>query len=56
LYDQQKKPNVVGFIGGLGGRDIPIEGFKYMIRRALEKEKAIERGEEIETEMIGIRE
>ncbi len=56
LYDQRKKPNVVGFIGGLGGRDIPIEGFKYMILRALEKVKAIERGEEIEMEMIGIRE
>jgi pyruvate ferredoxin oxidoreductase alpha subunit len=56
LYDQRKKPNVVGFIGGLGGRDIPIEGFKYMIQRALEKVKAIERGEEIEMEMIGIRE
>jgi pyruvate ferredoxin oxidoreductase alpha subunit len=55
LYDQRKKPNIVGFIGGLGGRDIPIEGFKYMVSRALEKVKAIERGEEIEAEMIGIR-
>ncbi|NQE04297.1 Pyruvate synthase subunit PorA, partial [ANME-1 cluster archaeon GoMg1] len=56
LYDQQKKPYVVGFIGGLGGRDILIEGFEYMIRSALEKVKAIKRGEEIETEMIGVRE
>jgi len=56
LYDLRKKPNVVGFIGGLGGRDIPIEEFKYMIQSALGKVKAIERGEEIETEMIGIRE
>ncbi len=56
LYDKRKKPNIVGFIGGLGGRDIPVKGFKYMVNRALEKVKAIERGEEIETEMIGIRE
>jgi len=56
LYDQRKKPDIVGFIGGLGGRDIPVEGFKYMVSRALEKVKAIARGEEIEAEMIGIRE
>jgi len=56
LYDDRKKPAIVGFIGGLGGRDISIDGFKYMIRQAEEKKKAIERGEEIDTEMIGIRE
>ncbi len=56
LYDKRKDLNIVGFIGGLGGRDIPVKGFKYMVNRALEKVKAIERGEEIETEMIGIRE
>lgn len=56
LYDQRKKPSVVGVIGGLGGRDIPIEEFEYMIRSALEKVKAIERGEEIEPELIGVRE
>jgi len=56
LYDKMKRPNIVGFIGGLGGRDISVEEFKIMIRKAEEKAKAIERGEEIETEMIGIRE
>lgn len=56
LYDKRKKPNIVGFIGGLGGRDILVEGFKSMTRKAEEKAKAIERGEEIETEMIGVRE
>ncbi len=56
LYDQRKKPNIVGFIGGLGGRDISVDEFKYMIREAQKKEKAIEKGEEIEAEMIGIRE
>ncbi len=56
LYDLRKKPNIVGFIGGLGGRDISVNEFKYMIREAQEKEKAIERGEDVEVEMIGIRE
>lgn len=56
LYDKRKDLKIVGFIGGLGGRDIPVNGFKYMVNRALEKVKAIERGEEIETEMIGVRE
>ncbi|MCW3130086.1 MAG: hypothetical protein N2V75_08335 [Methanophagales archaeon] len=56
LYDKMKRPNIVGFIGGLGGRDISVEEFKIMIRKAEEKAKRIERGEEIETEMIGIRE
>ncbi len=56
LYDQQKRPNVIGFIGGLGGRDILVDEFKYMVRKAEEKEKVIEKGGRIETEMIGIRE
>ncbi len=56
LYDKRKDLKIVGFIGGLGGRDVPVNEFKYMVNRALEKVKAIERGEEIETEMIGIRE
>ena len=56
LYDMRKELRIVGFIGGLGGRDITIEGFKYMVTKAQEKVKAIERGEEIETEIIGVRE
>ncbi len=46
----------MGFIGGLGGRDIQISEFKYMVTQAQEKVKAIERGEEVETEIIGVRE
>jgi len=56
LYERRKKLSIVGFIGGLGGRDLSVNDFKYMVSRALEKMKAIEQGEEIETEMIGIRE
>ncbi len=56
LYDKHEKLSIVGFIGGIGGRDISIDEFKYMVRRASEKAKARERGEELEAEMIGVRE
>ena len=46
------KTKVVGFIGGLGGRDISVEEFKQMVSRGLEvAEKGIE-----EVQMIGVRE
>lgn len=53
LYDMRKDVQVAGFIGGLGGRDIQIDGFKYMLHRALERVKT---GELLEPEMIGVRE
>jgi len=56
LYDKRKELSIVGFIGGLGGRDIPIDGFKEMVNLALERVKMVERGEEMEPEMIGVRE
>jgi pyruvate ferredoxin oxidoreductase alpha subunit len=56
LYDKRKDLNIVGFIGGLGGRDITIEGFRHMVDRALARVKTVEPGEEIEPEMIGVRE
>ncbi|MBE0516436.1 MAG: pyruvate ferredoxin oxidoreductase [Methanophagales archaeon] len=56
LYEKRKELNIVGFIGGLGGRDIPIDGFKYMVNRAVERVKAAEWGEEMGPEMIGVRE
>lgn len=56
LYDKRGDLSIVGFIAGLGGRDIPTRDFKYMVNRASEKAKAIERGEALETEMIGVRE
>ena len=55
LYQMENKPHVIGFIGGLGGRDIPIAGFKYMVKRAQERVK--EKKEEMEeTELFGVRE
>jgi pyruvate ferredoxin oxidoreductase alpha subunit len=34
LYDQPKRPKVVNYIIGLGGRDVTVEGFMDMVRRA----------------------
>ena len=56
LYDKREDLKIVGFIAGIGGRDITIEDFKYMINRAAETAKAVDRGEGIATEMIGVRE
>jgi len=56
LYDMRKDLRIVGFIGGIGGRDITMAEFKYMINRAVEKAKVIEPEEEIAVEMIGVRE
>jgi hypothetical protein len=40
-------------VGGLGGRDISVAEFKYMINRGT---KLAEKGEEGGVEMIGVRE
>jgi pyruvate ferredoxin oxidoreductase alpha subunit len=53
LYPQEKRPKVVGFIGGLGGRDISVEQFKQMVTKGLER---AEKGIEEEAEIIGVRE
>jgi pyruvate ferredoxin oxidoreductase alpha subunit len=53
LYNEEERPKIVNFIGGLGGRDLHIEEFKYMVKRAIE---ISERGLKEEFEMIGVRE
>jgi pyruvate ferredoxin oxidoreductase alpha subunit len=53
LYGQEKRPWVVSFIGGLGGRDISMEGFKEIITRGME---IAEKGSENEFEIFGVRE
>ncbi len=52
LYQQPKRPKVVSFIAGLGGRDLPPEHFEEMIQQAL-KLKNKRKTEEFYT--IGIR-
>ena len=53
FYDLDERPKVVGFVGGLGGRDISPEGFREMIKRGMEIAR---NGGEQEFEMFGIRE
>jgi pyruvate ferredoxin oxidoreductase alpha subunit len=52
LYQQAKRPRVVSFIAGLGGRDVPPEQFEEMVQQAL-KTKGKRKVEEFIT--IGIR-
>jgi len=53
LYHEDKKPKVIGFVGGLGGRAITIDGFKEIINRGIEISQT---GSEQEFEMFGVRE
>jgi pyruvate ferredoxin oxidoreductase alpha subunit len=53
LYNEDKKPKVIGFVGGLGGRDISPDGFKQIINRGIEISQT---GSEQEFEMFGVRE
>lgn len=53
LYNMDKKPKIVNFIGGLGGRDISINGFKDIINRGIE---IAEKGSDNEFEVYGVRE
>lgn len=52
LYDSQTRPDVVGFIGGLGGRDILPEQFVELIRNGISISK---QGQE-KFELYGARE
>jgi pyruvate ferredoxin oxidoreductase alpha subunit len=52
LYGQAKRPKIISFIAGLGGRDVPPEHFEEMIDQAL-KLKGKRKIEEFYT--IGIR-
>jgi len=53
LFQQTKRPKVVSFVAGLGGRDVPPEQFEAMIEQGL-KMKGKKQMEEFYT--IGIRE
>lgn len=52
LYDEAKKPRVVGFVGGLGGRDISMAGFEDMIEQGIQVART---GSEQEFEMFEVR-
>jgi pyruvate ferredoxin oxidoreductase alpha subunit len=53
LYSEEKKPKVVSFVGGLGGRDITVAGFEDIINRGIE---ISQKGSEKEFEIFGVRE
>ncbi|MBU2609074.1 MAG: pyruvate ferredoxin oxidoreductase [Chloroflexi bacterium] len=52
LYQQEKSPKVVSFVGGLGGRDIQVADFKEIVERGTE---IAEKGSSREFEMFGVR-
>lgn len=53
LSDEGRKPKVVSFVGGLGGRDISVAGFEEIINRGIEISK---KGSRNEFEFFGVRE
>ena len=53
LYPLRTKPEVVSFVGGLGGRDISVAAFEDLIRRGMDKAS---QGRLDELEMIEVRE
>lgn len=53
LYPMARKPRVVGFVGGLGGRDVFPEDFEYLLKRGAQ---AVKKKPSQEFEMIGVRE
>jgi len=53
LYNMDKKPKIISFVGGLGGRDISVPGFEEIVRRGIE---ISEKGSSQEFEIFGVRE
>jgi len=53
LYAEEKRPKVISFVGGLGGRDITVTGFEGIVSRGIE---ISEKGSEEEFEIFGVRE
>ena len=53
LYEEKKRPRVIGFVGGLGGRDISMAGFEEIVNRGIEIART---GSEREFEIYGVRE
>ena len=52
LYSEKKRPTVVSFVGGLGGRDMSVEDFEYVIDRGRE---VVQNGSKELFETVGIR-
>jgi len=52
LYGIERMPKVVGFVGGLGGRDVPMKDIEYAFDRGRE---VAEKGSEEIFETVGVR-
>jgi len=52
LYDMPRRPKVVGFVGGLGGRDMSVKDFEYVLDRGRE---VAEKGSDEIFETVGVR-
>jgi pyruvate ferredoxin oxidoreductase alpha subunit len=52
LYAEESRPKVVGLIGGLGGRDVSVEEFEYVLDRGKE---VAEKGSDRLIEVVGVR-
>ena len=53
LYAEPKRPKVVSFVAGLGGRDISVSGFEEIVNKGIE---IAEKGSRNEFEIFGVRE
>ncbi len=53
MYPLPKRPHIVGFVAGLGGRDVTREMFEEMVQKAMEYTKE---GKDKLYEMVGVRE
>ncbi|MFC2044745.1 transketolase C-terminal domain-containing protein [Chloroflexota bacterium] len=53
LYNELKRPKIVSFVGGLGGREISVAGFEQLVDRGIE---ITQKGSKQEFEFFGVRE
>jgi pyruvate ferredoxin oxidoreductase alpha subunit len=53
FYKAEKKPKIVSFIGGLGGRDVTVSNFKDIVKKGTEIARS---GSKNEYEIYGVRE
>jgi pyruvate ferredoxin oxidoreductase alpha subunit len=53
FYNQENKPKIISFVGGLGGRDVMVSDFKNIINKGIEISRT---GSKNEYEIYGVRE
>jgi pyruvate ferredoxin oxidoreductase alpha subunit len=53
FYNQVKKPKIVSYVAGLGGRDVTVSDFKNIVKKGIE---IADKGTKNEYEIYGVRE